>query len=67
MERNKLFKVSLTWKIHPNNNKYFYTKLNDKIILLRINDFPEESLFTIIDGLNIFDFDDRPSEWKFEE
>ncbi len=66
MKEEILLKSNLVWILHPTNDKYFYINKDYKIILLRINNFPEEPLFTLIDGLNILDIDDRPSGWKFE-
>ena len=57
----------IIWKKHPENIKYFYTKFNDKVILLRLNNFPDEPLFTIIDGFLISDIEDRPNNWEFEK
>ncbi|WP_430527592.1 hypothetical protein [Myroides sp. C6-3] len=67
MNKNALLETNLIWKIHSTDNRYFYVVIDEKIIILRINNFPEEPMFTIIDGLNIFDIEDKPIGWTFEE
>lgn len=62
----KLMSSKIVWKNHPNNLKYFYTEFDKRIILLRLNNFPDEPLLTIIDGLEIIDIEERPSGWDLE-
>jgi hypothetical protein len=62
----KLMKSKIVWKIHPNNIKYFYVEFEKRIILLRLNNFPDEPLLTIIDGFEVIDIEERPSVWELE-
>jgi len=61
-----LWKEKIFWKKHPLNSRYFYFEDDKKIILLRINDFPDEPLYTLIDGLDISDIEDKPDGWVLE-
>jgi hypothetical protein len=64
MKNKILLKTKLIWKKHPENNRFFYIEDRaNTIILLRINNFPEEPLYTIINGSDIIDLDDIPSYW----
>lgn len=66
MENSILLKKNIFWKEHPRHKRYYYIEDGDKIILLRLNNFPEEPLWTIINGLDIMDIEDRPSGWILE-
>ncbi len=67
MKDNFLLNKTITWKQHSTNDRYFYCYEDDKLILLRMNNFPEEILYTIIDGLNIYDIEDKPESWHLQE
>lgn len=62
----KLGEKKIFWRKHPENDKYFLTKEEDRFIFLRVNNFPEESLFTIIDGIKIYDLEEIPTQWEIE-
>ncbi|KIA95232.1 hypothetical protein OC25_07935 [Pedobacter kyungheensis] len=66
MNIDKLLTSNVVWKKHPLNAKFFFLKQKDQIVLLRINNFPDEPLFSIIDGLDILDIEDKPAGWKIE-
>jgi len=59
----KLLDKSIYWQNHPTNKRYFFAQDDNEIILLRLNDFPDEPLWTLIKGLEILDIDDAPSQW----
>lgn len=61
---NKIFSEVIKWEKHPTNTRYFYTHLNNKLILLRMNNFPDEQLFSLISELEIVDFEDAPENWE---
>ena len=63
MKNNKLFQQKILWQKHLSNKKFFFYYEDENLILLRINNFPEESLYTLIDSLEIIDFDDPPQQW----
>ena len=64
MNLNSIFSQNIKFQKHSSNNRYFYTYINDELLLLRMNDFPDEPLFTIILGLQIIDIDDAPENWE---
>lgn len=66
MENKDLILSDIFWKKHPHNERYYYLQNKDKFILLRINDFPDEPLYTLINGIDIMDIDDKPVGWKLE-
>lgn len=55
---------SINWIKHPTNLRYYYIVLNGDVALLRLNNFPEEPLLTLIFGLEIIDIEDVPEKWK---
>lgn len=66
MNNEELISSTIFWKKHPEIGYYYYNEEYDKLILLRINNFPEEPLFTLINGLDITDLEDKPIEWNLE-
>ena len=45
----------------------FSAKVDGRKLLLRLNDFPDEHLYTlIVDGRPLFDIDDWPDSWQEE-
>ena len=67
MKNSVLITMNIFWKKHPINERYFYFSENHTLILLRINDFPDEPLGTLINGLDILDIDDIPIKWVLEK
>jgi hypothetical protein len=63
MKNEKLKTENVVWKRHSDNERYFYVEKDDKIILLRMNNFPDEPLYTLINGLDILDIEDKPNNW----
>ncbi|WP_333626215.1 hypothetical protein [Sphingobacterium siyangense] len=51
MNNEELISSTIFWKKHPEIGYYYYNEEYDKLILLRMNNFPEEPLFTLINGL----------------
>ncbi|MDQ1151813.1 hypothetical protein QE382_003797 [Sphingobacterium zeae] len=66
MNNEELISSTIFWKKHPEIGYYYYNEEYDKLILLRINNFPEEPLFTLINGLDITDLEDKPIGWNLE-
>jgi len=66
MDNSTLVKNKVHWKKHPGNNHFYYYEEYYRIFLLRMNDFPAEPLYTIINGLEITDIDDLPVDWTVE-
>lgn len=43
----------------------YITEINGEIWKIRLNDFPEQALYTlIVQEMEIGDFDDWPSQWQ---
>ena len=61
-----LLDKKIKWKNHPTNLRYYFTEFNQQIILLRVNNFPEEPLLTVINRLEILDLEKIPSKWILE-
>ncbi|WON95028.1 hypothetical protein [Sphingobacterium sp. UGAL515B_05] len=66
MNNEELISSTIFWKKHPEIGYYYYNEEYDKLILLRMNNFPEEPLFTLINGLDITDLEDKPIGWNLE-
>lgn len=49
-----------------NNSEYpFFIVIDRKTLVLRLNDFPEEPLYTlIVDGKEVIDLEGLPSTWQ---
>jgi len=67
MNASQLILSSVSWKRHPGHGSYFYYDDGDTVAVLRINNFPEEVLFTLINGMEIIDLEDRPVGWTLEQ
>lgn len=63
--KDMYFSESVKWE---NTGHYLYlykATVNDQYWLIRINDFPDEMLYTLlIDNKIIADFDDWPLQWE---
>jgi hypothetical protein len=65
MIANDFLSVHLNWK--PNKDtRFYYCYFNDVLLLLRMNNFPDEPLYTFIYLLDIIDIEDLPSNWEIE-
>lgn len=60
----KFFEYEIIWKADL-NTAFFKTNFNDTF-RLRMNDFPEEPMYTFIAMGEEVDFDDLPSNWKID-
>ncbi|MBI4140650.1 hypothetical protein HY485_02315 [Candidatus Woesearchaeota archaeon] len=61
----KYFKINIVWS-HTNNPELQYQANVDKDkLVLRINDFPDEPLYTlVVNDLPLTSFSDWPENWK---
>lgn len=63
-ELNNIFKLPMHWQpLQESDGEFIYSD-NDIVYKLRINDFPEENLFTVFAGEERVDFDDMPDRWE---
>jgi hypothetical protein len=71
MKEEDILKEPLVWKPHPSNKKYHQTYINGEHALLRLNNFPDDPIYTFIyykdiDNFLIFHLDESPKSWKIE-
>jgi hypothetical protein len=60
---SELKRSNVNWDTTPDNPYVFQAELNGKVIYLRLNDFPDEPLCTvIIDGAET-DLHEFPTSW----
>lgn len=64
MDNRTLLQTKLKWEKNSNKLGYFYVYISENLILLRLNNFPDEPMFSLINGLEITDFDDAPDYWE---
>lgn len=64
MENEILLTSDISWVQHPVNQRYYFVEFKNRVVLLRINNFPDEPLYTLINGLDIMDIEDRPNGWS---
>lgn len=69
MKIKNLLKKNIKWKNHPDEKvrRFFYCEIEGRLILLRMNNFPDEVLYTVINGLEIIDIEDKPENWELEK
>jgi hypothetical protein len=59
------FKQNLLWLKTENVDFPYETSINKQLWKIRLNDFPEEPLYTLfIEGYPVFDFDEWPDNWQ---
>lgn len=56
----------ILWKKHELNIRYWFAELDGNAVFLRMNNFPDEPLYTIISKNVIKDYDDLPQNWIIE-
>lgn len=54
---------SIIWNVHEENKRYYYAYFNNGFLLLRINNFPDEPMYTVIYEKYISDLDELPNQW----
>lgn len=57
--------IKLIWSSTGDSVYPYQTKLGESTLNVRMNDFPEEVMYTlIVDEQAVTDFDDWPPSWK---
>ena len=59
-----IFKQKIIWKLKEKNDLLFEVDINGELFFLKINDFPEESMYTVTNNYESIDFDDKPECWE---
>lgn len=63
--KSEYFELEIEWKNNKSAEFPFYAVVNHKSLVIRINDFPEEEMYTlIVDDKEICDFSTWPSRWQ---
>ena len=62
-DNHLLLKQSIYWQRHTLNQKYFFANYDGELLLLRLNNFPDEPLLTLINKLDILDIEETPANW----
>lgn len=60
---DKMVSSCLEWLPVDGESHLFFTIFENKEIILRLNDFPEEPLLSLIFENNRIDMDNWPDEW----
>lgn len=63
MNTNEILKAKIEWQ-PIENSSFFYCLIDNRIVYLRINNWPDEILFTLINELEILDLEESPKNWK---
>lgn len=66
MDVKNLLQANLEWVEQVDAPRFYRTEHKGEKLLLRLNNFPEEPLFTVI-GESIFDIEERPKTWRFKD
>ncbi len=62
---NNYFSKKIVWQENKNPEYPYVASSNGRTLKLRINDFPEENLYTLLENeKEIADFDDFPANWE---
>lgn len=64
---NKYFEKEVQWNDNQGDRDYpFVAHIDGLEYMLRVNDFPEEELYTLfVNNKAIFSFSDLPKTWKY--
>lgn len=63
IDLENLFRQSINWQVNEAADDAFYAYVNGERCELRMNDFPDEPLYTLTYRGQSVDFDDRPQTW----
>ncbi len=57
-------KELIQWNLNNSNEYVYSTIIKNMKFLIRINEFPKESMYTLIlEDIEVLDFDDWPNNW----
>ena len=64
-QKSEYFAKSIKWEKGSSAEYPFRASINEETLVIRINDFPEEEMYTLlVDGNKICDFTIWPSRWQ---
>lgn len=64
LELDGLVRERVVWESTDDVEYPYRAAIGDKVLTLRLNDFPDEPLFSLlVDGAHVADFDDWPPHW----
>ncbi len=59
------FNAKIIWNEEKIDRFHFHANVDGKKLSLRLNDFPEEPMFTLfVDNFPVINFTERPENWK---
>ena len=61
-----LVQAVLTWVFDPEDEGWFVATFLGQAVYMRINNFPDENLYSVWLGDGWLDFDDLPANWSVE-
>lgn len=67
MELNELINTDIRWNASCYSTYHFESKFKGESCYLRMNDFPDEPLYTLFYKGESVDIDDSPSGWTIPE
>lgn len=63
MKLLELLDLAIEWEVVEEDSTFYQTYLGEKKYLLRLNDFPEEPLYTLLSNCQSLDIEDKPVSW----
>ena len=66
MNIEKLLNEKIIWKPEISGGIWYKTTFNGEKYKLRMNDFPDEPLYTLISNSEQIDVEDQPKSWTVE-
>ncbi len=63
MNIQDIIEKRIFWHQDKKESTRFYSELNGVKVYLRINNFPEEPLYTVFLGTDSLDIEDKPVKW----
>ncbi len=60
--------LNVIWEKSDDPEYPYFAEIEEERCLIRLNDFPEEHLYTLLaNGIAVADFDDWPANWSRAE
>jgi hypothetical protein len=62
----EILNKEIFWKKNISCRGYWFANIDGKLVILRLNNFPDDPLLTFINGMEIVDMVSRPKLWHLE-